>query len=432
MAKGDVKSVASKSSGRAYSYGHTTVRTYNDEGRGTSEDIWEQFEKAVKGMGEVGKVWMFQIDDAGCNRLVRYSTYRYGLMDILRYMSDRDNADYAGFVTRDDSRAKRLVVAQYGLETWIEFHRYVCDGNDRHHAKQEEEQKQRNEQMAAHWKQMEEEREAEKVKIEEADHLAVAKSIELVIGAIQADFAEVFGSAEIYHQVEGDWLDDAVDAYRTGMGFGVEHRTPDQIKLQVTVSLDLSNSMYYNRIHKAASVAFREIGMALNELKEMYAGSLYTAYFTFSEDGWSEGKGKRAGKLKANDGASGFDEFESFKPSSMERWYGTGIFSGEDTYTTPLFQAIEKWETEESDPGAVRLDLVITDAVLEHKADIIASSVVQERRDGALQTIFLNLMPETEWNGGTLPRRCVQYPVNKDNISGMLRQILREFIGAQL
>jgi hypothetical protein len=97
-----------------------------------------------------------------------------------------------------------------------------------------------------------------------------------------------------------------------------------------------------------------------------------------------------------------------------------------------LLEEIEKWEKEESDPGAVRLDIVLTDAVFEHKKDIRESDVIQERRDGQLQTVFLNFMPEKEWLNSTLPKRCFMIKVDKDNVAGILRNVLSEFVGAQL
>jgi hypothetical protein len=165
-------------------------------------------------------------------------------------------------------------------------------------------------------------------------------------------------------------------------------------------------------------------------LKRELEGNLFTAYFTFSEDSWN-GKGKQVRDMKFGEGDE-FNNFNHFRPSEVKGWYGHGPYDGTDTFITPLFERIEKWEAAESDPGAIKLDIILTDAVLEHASDIREAAVVMERRDGALQAILLNFMPEGQWHDATLPRRCVQYPANKDNIDGMLRNLLSEFVAIQL
>jgi len=120
----------------------------------------------------------------------------------------------------------------------------------------------------------------------------------------------------------------------------------------------------------------------------------------------------------------------------MERWnrgWGDNSpFTGEDTWISPLFEEIEKWENRYSDPGAARLDIIITDAVLEHEKDIREASRIQEHRNGNLQTVLLNFLPMDDWGDGSIPKRCTQYSANAENIGGMLRQIVQDFISTQL
>ena len=120
----------------------------------------------------------------------------------------------------------------------------------------------------------------------------------------------------------------------------------------------------------------------------------------------------------------GMEEFRSADQSS----YGLG----EDTWYSALLSRIEKWETKNSEPGAVRLDLVITDGVFEHAKDLTECNRIQERRDGSLQTVFLNFLSMDEWSDTKLPRHCVQYLANVDNIAGLSRTVLHEFVSSYM
>ena len=173
--------------------------------------------------------------------------------------------------------------------------------------------------------------------------------------------------------------------------------------------------------------------MTLESIQKEYVGDVFTAAFKFS----LEDDGKHAARITIPNWERDRVKDECYL-GMMERWRVTqrsggwndqdATFSGEDTWMYPLFTEIEKWENAESDPGAIRLDIVITDAVLEHPKDIRESSIIQERRDGTLQTVLLNLMPEDRWLDSTLPLRCVQYPANRDNLAGLLRNVLAEFV----
>lgn len=78
------------------------------------------------------------------------------------------------------------------------------------------------------------------------------------------------------------------------------------------------------------------------------------------------------------------------------------------------------------------MDIVITDCVVEHPSDIRRSDEIQERRDGSLQTVFLNFLDEKYWVNSDLPSRCVQYGAKPDTIDGLLRTITAQFVNAYL
>lgn len=263
----------------------------------------------------------------------------------------------------------------------------------------------------------------------EEQTMAFRKASQLTAGMIGSDFHQAFALKEVYGRDDGDWLDDPVAAYIGQAGFGEEVKVQAGIKIQVTVSLDMSNSMWNNVIANDAIKAFIEIGLALQDIQVQYPGSFYTKAFTFA---WGDnGKGShRVGQdiwtdvpeeLRLGD-FEDMRRYLSWMPSS----------AGQDTWITPLFQRILEWEDDESDSGCVRLDLVLTDAVLEHPTDIRKASEVQERRDGALQTVFLNFMKEEEWVDSRLPVRCVQYPADVNNVGGLLRQVLSEFVSVYI
>jgi hypothetical protein len=172
-------------------------------------------------------------------------------------------------------------------------------------------------------------------------------------------------------------------------------------------------------------------------MRAMYPDDLYTAYFTFSNADWFDKNnfGRRVDSYNRKRPVEGetFGDFNKIRPSEVNGWNNySGIFDGTDTWVSPLFEVIERWENEHSDLGAMRLDIIITDAVLEHPKDIRDADVVQQRRNGSLQSVFLNFMPEEDWLNSTLPRHCFQIGVNADNVSGILRNILSEFLAVNV
>ncbi|HKZ43374.1 MAG TPA: hypothetical protein VJ044_20615, partial [Candidatus Hodarchaeales archaeon] len=227
---------------------------------------------------------------------------------------------------------------------------------------------------------------------------------------------------------------DAVEVYTDGSGYGYEEDKAIGVRLQITVSLDLSNSMYYNGVHIIAAESFRNLCLTLEELKGLYQDDLFTSYWVFSLDAYKEA-GRRVDQLVFRGEAKNEYDMKALReyaPSKIHEWYGRGPFDGEDTWISPLFSAIERWEKEESDPGALKLDIVITDAVLEHPMDIRESDKIQEHRDGVLSSVLLNFLPIEQWVNSTLPRRCFQMAVDKDNVAGILRQVLMEFVSVRV
>ncbi len=93
-----------------------------------------------------------------------------------------------------------------------------------------------------------------------------------------------------------------------------------------------------------------------------------------------------------------------------------------------MFRAIQQWEQAHGDPNAVRLDLVLTDGVLEEADDVAEATAIQEERNGRLRTVLLNFLPLDQWSDYQLPDRCAQFPVNADNLDSSIRTIVQESI----
>lgn len=274
MASGDVRQNRGRGGG-----GGGSVYHYDDMGRGNSMELWAWF-STYYGVNQYKDECLFVITDETCYKLVNYSTSRFNLEDITNQAWHDDERAAA-----EDSRAARLIRKESPAKnaTWVKFHAYMIDGYMRHKKVLEEERKKQQE----GWEQRQEAyriaREAEVARLQRELEAKVNNIVELTAGSLRSDFAAAFETAEVHNQYQGDELDDVVDGYATGRGYSEEVRRPGGVKLQITLSIDLSNSMYYNRIHDAATNAFYEIGIALKQMKIENPENVHIAFFTFSD-----------------------------------------------------------------------------------------------------------------------------------------------------
>lgn len=433
MAKGDAR----RSSPSRGGWGSASSTVYDDEGRGHSKTLYEAFENAFLRLAKdkiawlqgnpASHNWAESLGDDGLLKCVENMVSRYGIHDWAwnKFADDE----------RNDGRVRRLVIKHCGQDAWLalqERAKRVFDANkEKMRQYRLQQDAERGQQQAAF--------EAERIIRQQQLAQQIVQRVELVRGEIASDMALTFRDEDVYNQDGGDYLDDVVDAVTSGYGFATEVKKSDGVKLQITVALDLSNSMLHNGVHDAAAAVFFDIYSALEVMSSEYDGRLFVGAFEFAKDGYDDSDcGRIARCLTVANGVqirshiSDTGAYETplynYRPDMSPRY----MFTGEDTWLYPLFACIEEWECAHSDPGAFRIDLVITDAVIEHPTDIRHSDKIQERRDGALQTVFLNLLPASEWVNSDLPLRCVQYAVNPDNIGGLLRKIIAEFVGAHL
>lgn len=410
MASGDYK--YSRSRG-----GYGSSYDYDDEGRGHSKNVYDQFIKGFEASGY--KEWWLvagypnkDLLDLGNN-----TTTRFNLHDWCDW---RDG----------DGRTKRIVETKCGKFAWLAFYARFQELKDDERWIKANFMPIISRANQVIYTRERGAREAEKLAKLEEEETQTINDVRMTTGMIQNDLEQVFRWMDRADLLDGDYLESPVAAYMTGYGFGEEYKAKAGITLQLTASLDTSNSLYYNDIAPPALAAFRTLVMSLEQLKLEYPDHLHTAYFKFS--GGSDGK-----YCRQISGTSGLPSsaartvtqlmLEEYKDSEAY-----SLFRGEDTWMFTLLEKIESWENKYSDPGAVKVDIIISDAVLEHPNDIRWSNLIQERRDGALQTIILNLMPRDKWHDGAVPKRCLQYPAAADNLAGLLRNILAEAVNVYL
>lgn len=446
MARGD-----KKSSGRGGYSGGGSSYSYNDAGRGNSKNHYEVFLRGWERAG-YARIWLEGgedgLGDTTLYNVCYHTTYRYTVHDWATHRFDDPEGN--------DGRVRRLVIQKCDLAAWRKLQARAKDVYDKAMKELEARRAEREQQGEIYRASFQ----AEQLKRKEELRLQARNNANLVAGSFRSDFHDAFTYRDSYGHREGDWLEDPVDAVANRAGFGVEEERATGLKVQITVSIDRSNSMAHNRaangerFSKVAGSMYRDLWLALEQMKREFPDSLFIGAFEFAFDtderviktDWYRGEyveyvprpGRGAECLSHHITYSGEwrdmewsdEETLGAVQSYMESYEYK--FSGEDTWFYPLFELIEKWEQRWSDPGAVKLDLILSDAVIEHPTDITRSDVIQERRDGALQTVILNLLPEHEWVNSDLPAYCVQYPANPDNLSGLLRTLISNFVGAYI
>lgn len=279
----------------------------------------------------------------------------------------------------------------------------------------------------------------------------------------------------------GDWIEDPERLFTDGLVFGEEYKSQAQGKLQVTVTLDASQSMWNQYLMKYAAPTFRALDKMMRQAQaELPPGSLSYSPFVFHGqafplppslvDQYSQGVYKEKGRYKSWDGTvKTYDRENYMAPSAGVRsdlylkaiqnqeipgleglahlketpswgtpeyeqfwsWSRNRRMLGDDTLLAPLFAAIEDWE-KGNNHDATRLDIVITDGQFENEADLRLASEIQERRNGRLTTVLLNFLPVAKWSASKLPDRCLQQPVDKDNIGASVRTVILEAVGSML
>jgi len=279
-------------------------------------------------------------------------------------------------------------------------------------------------------KQQEQEEEQERIKRARKQANDMQESMKdearLTTGYIHSEIAQAIRYKESYGLPYGDWLDDPVAAITGQGGFGEEIRYSTGIKLEINMALDCSNSMWYNDLSTVAVNTFRDMYLAL----KLAASQLPDDSLTVNAWKWA----------MSDDGKSVYSMSHNYRGEDKEvdkhgQLGGMGSlpswsadWTGQDTWLYPLLEAIEDWENRHGNHSAFRLDIVISDGVLEHPTDARKCDEIQERRDGNLQSVMLNFLPMEEWGDYRVPNRFVQYEATVENIGALMRSILGDWI----
>ncbi len=251
---------------------------------------------------------------------------------------------------------------------------------------------------------------------------AIVAESRLIGGFVESELAQAIKRRPSYGLQEGEWLDDPVACITGQGGFAEDVNVSTNIKLQVHICLDISNSMFHNGLADVAVDAARNLYLALGTASKALPGnSLQVHLWTWAGD--TDGKDVRhvsSPKFKVyEDNPLGVTVR---LPDSRYDW------TGEDTWLYPLLERLDHWERQNGDHGAYRLDLIISDGVLDHPTDARKGDKIQDDRDGRLQSVVLNFLSFSEWCDYRVPNRCTQYPVDPSNLMPMMRQILGEWL----
>lgn len=301
-------------------------------------------------------------------------------------------------------------------------------GRDERVRKDEAQRKARAERDKVYTKQRAIARAAEKRDEQEKSERMVDES-RLISGHLHSEIAEAIRRREKYGRYDGEWLDDPVAAITGQGGFGEEVIQTRGIKLEVNIALDCSNSMIHNKLTEPAKEAMRTIYLALDlAAKQLPDGTLTIAPWL-----WAKGDdGKRVVNMARDSWSDRMIEVNDDNPLGPMKSLGEKgdyyLFTGEDTWIHPLLEAINKNEQRHGDPGAFRLDIILTDGVLDHKTDSRKGNNIQDERNGNLQTVVLNFLPMEDWGNYPVPNRCVQYEATTENVSNLMRQVLGDWV----
>jgi len=247
----------------------------------------------------------------------------------------------------------------------------------------------------------------------------------LIAGYLHSELAIATRRKEAYGRYDGEWLDDPVAALIGQGGFGEEVSESVGIKLEINLALDCSNSMVRNGLTEVAVNVMRTLYLALDIVaKDLPDGTLTVVPWL-----WAKGEdGKTVIDLsRAFGDAAKVTDANPLGPMDglpLNDWNWTG----EDTWIYPLLEAICEREEREGDFGAFRLDIILTDGVLEHATDSRRGDAVQDRRDGNLQSVVLNFLPMELWADFRVPNHCVQYEATVENVGSLMRQVLGDWV----
>lgn len=313
-------------------------------------------------------------------------------------------------------------------------------------------------------------------KAQDSEELLSEQASNVAVGDFVSELATAIRYRIRMGQPEGDFIEEPERCFTDGMVFAVEETVASQVKLQLTVSMDASTSMWANNIMRFAGPTFVALDRIIRKaMLDLPQGTIHYAPFIFhgvsfklpsnflrqysgrlefrrGEDaqykserfsGWpawvSIEDWRRAQELGEIPGDMMHGEYKMLptkdklgRVSIRNQYVPTMPLSGVDTRIAPLFQAIKDWEERDGDTGSVRLDIVITDGVFKHHDDMQEATRIQMGRGGKLRTVLLNFLPMNEWSDYPVPEQCQMFAVTTENLDTSIRNLLNEAIAELL
>jgi hypothetical protein len=240
---------------------------------------------------------------------------------------------------------------------------------------------------------------------------------------------------------DGDWIAEPERLYTDGMVFGREESVASGVRLQITVTLDTSRSMWSGGLMHLAAPTFYALDRVIRKaMEDLPQDSIHYAPFIFHEKAIQIPASFLKLFVKHRKGEDGSFTFTAYPdlPALQEanlageldrtKTWKDYALSGRNTLLAPLFKAIKDWEETKGDPQALRLDIVITDGKVEDPKDIEKATRLQEDRGGRVRTVFLNFLERNQWTDVSLPDRCSQFAVTAENLDMSIRSIMQEAI----
>jgi hypothetical protein len=271
------------------------------------------------------------------------------------------------------------------------------------------------------------------------------------------EFASDLIAATCYRErtglVEGDFMDDPTRAMTDGACFGEETRKATQNTFQVTVSLDVSGSMYpwranvanplFYAMHKAMHDSIRMLPPGMLRYQPFIFGAIsypcpeaympYFKYVTTKGDRW--GGAKTIFPPSSADYAARFlavkeDLYKGHSVSMYEKNTVPDYLHGGGTYFDQLVAAIQAWEDKQEPVSGMltKLDIVITDGGIAGVED--ADRIQNERATGAkLRTVLLNVTGTLVANQqGKVPNHTEEFAVTLQMVTAQVRNVLMDSI----
>jgi hypothetical protein len=110
------------------------------------------------------------------------------------------------------------------------------------------------------------------------------RSANIVVGEFLSELQSAIRFRMKMGQMEGDWVEEPERFYTDAAVFATEETVASQVRLQITVSLDASSSMWNNDIMGVAGPTFAALDSIIRaSLRELPEGTVHYAPFIFHE-----------------------------------------------------------------------------------------------------------------------------------------------------